>query len=275
MCRLVCGNQSLTLLFLRDIYPFYCVLRACACLFLFVRLLVISNIGQTNQAFSTPKVDAFMYNVQMRKDVLDRLIEKNEKQDSIRKKEARFAYKDSVGAICLYLTLFPLAIWLAQDHVRFFDSDIWGIAKILWLIVLQILVIVAFKLFFDNVGSLAVLRWVRYDSNSRRWMTPLWVMYQLLIFCIIMAVVCGLIYGAYIYTQFMRIHGSEISTYFSNWHFIPHSILYFVMMLLLVWLSMALILFNYYSIKEVIKLWFNRYYFIQQILPKAKNDDWI
>lgn len=211
----------------------------------------------------------------MRKNALDRLIEKNEKQDSIRKKEVRFAYKGSVGAIFLYFSLFPMAIWLAQDHVRFFDSDLWGITKTFWLIGLHLFVLITFQLFFDSLGFLAVLRWVQFDSSSRWWMTTLWVMYQLLKFCIFMVVVGGLIYGAYAYTQFMRNHGSEISTYFSYWHFIPHNIFYFVMMLLLIWLFMTLILFSFYNIKKVIKLWFNRHYFVQQILPKAKNDDWI
>lgn len=211
----------------------------------------------------------------MSRDVLDRLIEKNNKQKTIRQHEARFAYKGSVGTIILYLTLFPLAIWLAQDHVRFFGFDLWGIAKIFWLIGLHILAIITFQLFFDSLGFLAVFRWVQFDSNSRWWMRTLWSLSQLLKYCIFMVVIIGLIYGAYAYTQLMRNHGSDISTYFSYWHFIPYNVFYFMLMLLLIWLFLTLLIFTFYNLKKAIKLWFNRQYFVQQILPKAKNDDWI
>lgn len=216
-----------------------------------------------------------MYNENMKKDALDRLIEKNEKHDSIRKKEARFAYKGSVGAIVFYLAIFPMAIWLAQDHVRFFGHDLWGIAKIFWLLGMHLLALIGFQLFFDGIGFLAAVRWVQFDQNSRWWMKTFWVLFQLFKLCIFLVVVGGLIYSAYAYTQFMRNHGSDIATYFSYWHFIPQNVFFFVMMLLLIWLFLTLITLAFYNLSKVIKLWFNRSYFVQQILPKAKNEDWI
>ncbi|KAA3640320.1 MAG: hypothetical protein DWP95_08815 [Proteobacteria bacterium] len=210
----------------------------------------------------------------MKKDALDRLIEKNEKQTKIRTQESIFAIKGSVFGIIGYLTLIPAAYWLAQDHVTFFNHELWGISKIVWVIGLLLLVLIGLINIFTTLSFIPVIK-LSWPHRKKLWAAKKWRPIHLVLMLMRLIMPFLIIYLILFFTKFMKNTGNDISSYVDLWHEIPISIVFTLTSVLMIYLTALIIFTIIHYFKLLYRLYTNEQAIIQHFSHQPKNDDWI
>jgi len=210
----------------------------------------------------------------MKNDALDRLIEKNEKQRTIRSKESIFAIKSTVLGFVVYFTLIPVAYWIAQNHVTFFNHELWGVSKIVWLIGLLCLSLIGLVYIFTTLSFIPVIR-MCWPYRKKLWLAKKWRPIHLVLMLIRLIIPVLIIYLILLFTEFMRNTGNAISTIVSTWHEIAVYIAFILTSVLMIYLAVLIIFTFIHYFKLLYSLYTNEQAMTQHFSHQPKNDDWI
>lgn len=210
----------------------------------------------------------------MKPDALDRLIEKNESQTKIRTQESNFAIKSIALGVLAYLTLIPGAYWLAQDHITFFNHELWGISKIVWLIGLLFLALIGLINIFTTLSYFPVIR-LSWPHRKKLWAAKKWRPIHLVLMLMRLIMPVLIFYFMLFFTQFMRITGNKISTFVTSWHEIAIYIAFILTSIVMIYLAALIIFTIMHYFKLLYLLNTNEQAMIQHFSHQPKNDDWI
>lgn len=210
----------------------------------------------------------------MKKDALDRLIEKNQKQKSIESKESNSAIKNTVLGIVFFFTLIPVAYWIIQDHVTFFNHQLWGVSKIIWLIGLLCLSLIGLVNIFTTLSFIPVIR-LCWPYRKKLWLAQKWRPIHLVLMLIRLIIPVLIIYLILFFTQFMRNTGNAISTIVATWHEIAIYITFLLTSAVMIYLAVLIIFTFIHYFKLLYRLYTNEQAMTQHFSHQPKNDDWI